>query len=362
MNFVEAVVDKLRDALELMKKLESSWEHLQYNSDTLKDDIEDACSDQIAVVGQRKNRLCFEVDLLVSEPKRRIQSDLAKLNHYQSSLRSLFQLYNAGKLNDENAFSCLQVFELPNVTIEVPQLLFAKTGQEELEKAARGFGCAKLHPPSALGDFVASETSLFSGECLKDSESNETWLLCDMRPTAPCQQKHCDRGISVLPPDNYSGEDEMVAASLPKSLSATSSSIEAVSVDEDEPAGTFHKLVEDHSKRNHMMDLEQDQSSWLLPNHGYSGKNELRQTKTFCETKTSDIKNEVANWPLIPKDCVTCEDDLVMSKTSNGNSEWLITSKAKPMPTSCSYTTTIREMFKPYFDHGNDSIWIANAL
>ncbi|XP_037291003.2 uncharacterized protein LOC119186573 isoform X4 [Rhipicephalus microplus] len=342
MNFVEAVVDKLRDALELMKKLESSWEHLQYNSDTLKDDIEDACSDQIAVVGQRKNRLCFEVDLLVSEPKRRIQSDLAKLNHYQSSLRSLFQLYNAGKLNDENAFSCLQVFELPNVTIEVPQLLFAKTGQEELEKAARGFGCAKLHPPSALGDFVASETSLFSGECLKDSESNETWLLCDM--------------------DNYSGEDEMVAASLPKSLSATSSSIEAVSVDEDEPAGTFHKLVEDHSKRNHMMDLEQDQSSWLLPNHGYSGKNELRQTKTFCETKTSDIKNEVANWPLIPKDCVTCEDDLVMSKTSNGNSEWLITSKAKPMPTSCSYTTTIREMFKPYFDHGNDSIWIANAL
>nr|XP_037291053.1 uncharacterized protein LOC119186679 [Rhipicephalus microplus] len=61
MNFVEAVVDKLRDALELMKKLESSWEHLQYNSDTLKDDIEDACSDQIAVVGQRKNRLCFEV-------------------------------------------------------------------------------------------------------------------------------------------------------------------------------------------------------------------------------------------------------------------------------------------------------------
>lgn len=344
MDFRETVEKKMLKAQELVNEIETSWKCLQSNCETLKDDIDAACNQQIAAVCQRKDQLCHQVELLAAEQERQLQADLAKLHQYQGSLLSVLQLYAAGTLkNDENAFTCLQALELPNVTTGVPQLHFAKTGEKELEKAVRGFGCAKLHRACALvGNFRESQTSLFSGECSKVLESNEPWLLCDM--------------------DNCSGEDEVVAASLPKSLSATSSSIEAVSMDEDDTAGTFHKLVEDHPKGNAMVDLEQDQSSWLLPNNEYTGKSELlKLTRTFSEMKTSDIQNEETNWLLLPKDFVTCKNDLVMSKTSDVNSEWLFTSKVSPMLTSWSYTTKIREMFKPYFDHRNNSIWVANA-
>lgn len=344
MDFVATVQKKVHKAQELIIEIEKSRKHLQNNCETLKDDIDAACNQQIAAVCQRKDQLCHQVELLAAEQERQLQSDLAKLHQYQGSLLSMLQLYAAGTLkNDSNAFTCLQDLELPTVTTGVPQLHFAKTGEKELEMAVRDFGCAKLHHVCApFGNFKDSQTSLFSGECAKVSDSNEPWLLCDM--------------------DNCSGEDEVVAASLPKSLSATSSSIEAVSMDEDDTSGAFHKLVEDHPKGNHMVDLMQDQSSWLLPNNEYTGKNELfKLTTSFSEMKTSDFKNEETNWLLLPKDFVTCKNDLVMSKTSDVNSEWLCASKVSPMLTSWSYTTKIRDMFKPYFDHRNDSIWIANA-
>ncbi|XP_075548188.1 uncharacterized protein LOC142582395 isoform X1 [Dermacentor variabilis] len=356
MDFVETVQKKVHKAQELINEIETSRKCLQNNCETmcpgsiqqglhavedLKDDIDTACNQQIAAVCQRKDQLCHQVELLAAEQEGQLQSDLAKLHQYQGSLLSVLQLYAAGTLkNDSNAFTCLQDLELPNVTTAVPQLHFAKTGEKELEKAVRGFGCAKLHHVNApVGNFKDSQTSLFSGECAKVSDSNEPWLLCDM--------------------DNCSGEDEVVAASLPKSLSATSSSIEAVSMDEDDTPGTFHKLVEDHPKCNRVV---QDQSSWLLPNNEYIGKNELfKLTRTFSEMKTSDIRNEEINWLLLPKDFVTCKSDLVMSNTSDVNSEWLCASKVSPMLTSWSYTTKIRDMFKPYFDHRNNSIWIASA-
>lgn len=341
MDFIETVEKKMLKAQDLINEIETSWKCLQNNCETLKDDIDAACNQQIAAVCQRKDQLCHQVELLVAEQERQLQSDLAKLHQYQGSLLSVLQLYAAGTLkNDGNAFTCLQDLELPSVMTGVPQLHFAKTGEKELEEAVRRFGCAKLQRAGALVDnFKDVQTSHLGGECAKAPESNEPWLLCDM--------------------DNCSGEDEVVAASLPKSLSATSSSIEAVSLDEDDTPGTFHKLTEDHPN---VVDLEQDPSPWLLPNNEYIGKSELlKLTKTFCEMKTSDIRNEETNWLLLPKDFATCKNDLVMSKTSNVNSEWLFTGKVSPMLTSWSYTTKIREMFKPYFDHRNNGIWVANA-
>ncbi|XP_077505034.1 uncharacterized protein LOC144114894 [Amblyomma americanum] len=336
MDFTETVRKKVQKAQELIDGIETSRRCLQKNCETLRDDVDMACNQQIATICHRKDQLWRQIDLLTAEQERQLESDLARLHQYQGSLLSLLQLYTAGTLkNDCNAFACLQDLELPNVTTVLPQLHFSKTGETELEQAARRFGSAKLQHACMPG--------MSCKEPAKGSDSNESWLLCDM--------------------DNCSGEDEVVAASLPKSLSATSSSIEAVSLDEEDTPGTFSKLAADHPKSSHITDVQQDQSPWLLASSGYVGNSEIfKLTRALSEISTTDTKNheevDKANWLLLPRDSVACRNDSLISMTSD-NSEWLLSGKASPMLTTRSYTMKIRDMFKPYFDHGNNSIWVA---
>lgn len=72
---------------------------------------------------------------------------------------------------------------------------------------------------------------------------NQIKALSRLASASHVKAANCYLFYILLWQDNCSGEDEVVAASLPKSLSATSSSIEAVSMDEDDTPGTFHKLV-----------------------------------------------------------------------------------------------------------------------
>uniref|UniRef100_G3MKS7 Uncharacterized protein n=1 Tax=Amblyomma maculatum TaxID=34609 RepID=G3MKS7_AMBMU len=328
MDFAETVQKKVQKAQELIDEIETSRRCLQKNCETLRDDVDTACNQQIATICHRKDQLWRQVDMLTAEQERQLESDLARLHQYQGSLLSLLQLYTAGTLkNDFNAFSCLQALELPNVTTVVPQLHFSKMGETELEQAVKRFGSAKLQHACMPG----------YKDTPKGSDSNESWLLCDV--------------------DNCSGEDEVVAASLPKSLSATSSSIEAVSMDEDDAPVVLGKLAIDHPKGSRIANIEHDQSPWLLGSSGYVGNGELlKLTKALSEISTTDTGNheEVnkTDWLLLPRDSVT-------SKTSDANSEWLLSGKASPIPTTRSYIMKIRDMFKPYFDHGNDSLWVA---
>lgn len=336
MEFVETIEKKVQKAQELIDEIETSRRCLQKNCETLRDDVDTACNQQIATICHRKDQLWRQVDLLAAEQEKQLESDLARLHQYQGSLLSLLQLYTAGTLkNDCNAYSCLQDLELPRVTTMVPQLHFSKTGETELEQAVRRFGSAKLQHACMPG--------MSYKEPLKGSDSNESWLLCDM--------------------DNCSGEDEVVADSLPKSLSATSSSIEAVSMDEEDAPGIFSKAA-DHPKGSRVADVDQDQSPWLLGSSGYVGNSELlKLTKALSEVSTTDTRNSEdvnwTNWILLPSDSVACRDDSATSKASDINSEWLLCGKASPMRTTRSYTMKIRDMFKPYFDHGNNSIWVA---
>lgn len=346
MDFTETLQKKVHKAQELINEIEMTRRCLQKNCETLKDDVDIACNQQIAAVCQRKDHLWRQVDLLAAEQERQLQSDLARLHQYQGSLLSLLQLYTAGTLkNDCNAFSCLQDLELPNVNTTVPQLQFAKTGDTELERAVRGFGCAQLQCVCAPGVHLEdSHSTLGSGEPPKGSDSNESWLLCDL--------------------ENCSGED--VAASLPKSLSATSSSIEAVSMDEEDVSGTLNRLTAGHLKCSHTLDLDQDQSPWLLPASSELGGNSdiVKLTKALSEISTMDTRNEEVHetsWLLLPRESVACRNDSATSNTPDTNSEWLFTGKARPMLTSWSYTMKIKDMFKPYFDHGNNSIWVAHG-
>lgn len=356
MDFTETLKGQVHKAQKLINELETIRRCLQENCERLKGDVDIACNQQIASICQRKDQLCRQVDLLAAEQESQLQIDLARLHQYQGSLISLLQLYSAGTLkNDGSADTCLQDLELPNVGTTVPQLHFSKTGAAELEQAVWGFGSARVQPVGtpAVG-LKDSHSSRGSEAPRKGSDSTESWLRCE-GSESNASWLLCDM-------ENGSGEDEVVATSLPKSLSATSSSIEAVSMDEEDASGTLNRLTSD-PKSSHTL----DQSPWLLPtSSGHEENSELfKLTKALSEIGTTDRKNSgedhKANWLLLPKDTVATKNESVTSKTSDTNSKWLFVSKAKPMLSGWSYATKIRDMFKPYFDHGNNSIWVARG-
>lgn len=355
MDFTETLKGHIQKAQEIINEIETIRRNLQENCERLKDDVDIACNQQIASICQRKDQLYRQAEFLAAEQERLLQADLARLHQYQGSVRSLLQLYSAGTLkNDGNDLTCLKDLELPNVSTTVPHLEFAKTGEAELEQAVCGFGRAHLQKPVGLKD---GHTSSGTGATSKGSEgseswlrgegseSNDSWLLCDM--------------------EIGNGEDEIVATSLPKSLSsATSSSIEAVSMDEEDACGTLNRLTADPKSS-----CSPDPSPWLLSSTG--GYDKIARldklAKALNEIVTTDRKNtekeaEEPNWLLVPKDTVAAKkNDVVASKTSETNSKWLLISKAKPLATGWSYATKIKDMFKPYFDHGNNSMWVARG-
>ncbi|XP_077534178.1 uncharacterized protein LOC144146105 [Haemaphysalis longicornis] len=352
MDFTETLKGQVQKAQQIINEIEAIRRNLQENCERLKDDVDIACNQQITSICQRKDQLYRQAEFLAAEQERLLQADLARLHQYQGSVLSLLQLYSAGTLKDDGKdLTCLKDLELPRVSTTVPQLEFAKTGAAELEQAVCGFGRAHLQEPVRLKD---GQTSSGSGAASKGSDGTESWLRCEGSDSNDSWLL-CDMEIG-------NGEDEIVATSLPKSLSsATSSSIEAVSMDEEDVCGTLNRLTADPKSSR-----SPDSSPWLLSSTGGYDRNTRldKLAKALSEIVTTDCKNteeeaEEPNWLLAPKDTVAAKNDVVASKTSDINSKWLFVSKAKPLATS--YATKIKDMFKPYFDHGNNSMWVARG-
>lgn len=322
----------------MIKEVQRHKKCLEDNSASVKLVIEQSLEQKTASLNQRRVELYQRVDSMVSPLLIRYQQDLASLHQYQGSLLSLQQLYTSGKLHgNTDATSLLRDLMVPKVNVAVQRLEFASTGEPELTEPLWAFGRTDQQQERSSITNGEEEDHSYINPYGEQNYINHSWLL---RSTSPSE-------------DDF----EVVSPCMPKSSSATSSSIEAVSMDEDEP--------EQIRKMHNPQMCMQDDVKWLLPaSCRRTAMDDISLlTADLGEMRTSAPRfgsSKIADWLLLPRESNSvCTKSSVVT-TEENFSQWILASRKFKRPAGENfYAAQVRDMFRCYFEHADVATWVA---
>ncbi|CAN7993874.1 unnamed protein product [Ixodes hexagonus] len=383
MDFGEVVERKIFQAESLIREIQGCRRSLEENAATVKKEIETSFEQQAVYLRQRGVQLCRQVEVLASHQESRFQLDLAKLHQFMGSMRSLLQLHASGKLTDTDPTHLAYQINMPQVSVTMQRVQFANSGELQLSEAVRNFGGAELQCGRLPSLDVAEEDY---GDISHHVLHKDLHHMLQRDPDLP--GKLAGQGAaSHLPPsdrrwllnymDSDSTEDdfELVPSHFPKSSSGASSSIEAVSMDEavddivvmgcGEMQGGLGRLTLEDKKE----ELHEDMSKWLYPavtrGPAVESKKEsvaalTRDFEGLCADSPASSSKESC-WLFVPKGSAAWVEPQPPKSMPKDQYEWLLDRKCKPVAASSLFATTIKEMFRPYFLHTDNSRWIAKG-
>lgn len=383
MDFGNVVERKIFQAESLIREIQGCRKSLEENAATVKKEIELSFEQQAVYLRQRGIQLCRQVEVLTSHQESRFQLDLAKLHQFMGSMRSLLQLHTSGRLTDTDPTHLAYQISMPQVSVTMQRVQFANSGELQLSEAMRNFGgtelqCGRL--PSL--DVAEEDYGDISHHVLhkdlhnvlhRDFDHSGKPGFQESSLGSPSRLPSTDQRWLLGCMDNDSAEDdfELVPSHIPKSSSAASSSIEAVSMDEavDDVVAIEYGEMQGGVGKLTLEDNKEDMSKWLYPAVTKRSAAELKKESVSALTKDFEglcTNNPVVNskescWLFVPKGSAAWVEPQPPKPTSKDQSDWLLDGKCKPAAVGSLFATTIRDMFRPYFVHTDNSIWIAKG-
>lgn len=384
MEFGEVVERKIFEAESLIREIQGCRRSLEENAATVKKEIETSFEQQAVYLRQRGVQLCRQVEVLASHQESRFQLDLAKLHQFMGSMRSLLQLHASGRLTDADPTKLAYQISMPQVSLTMQRVQFANSGELQLAEAVRNFGGAELQCGRLPSLDVAEEDyGDISHHVLHKDLHNVLQRDLEHAGRPGCLQGPHLGSTPLLPSsdrrwllgymDSDSTEDdfELVSAHIPKSSSAASSSIEAVSMDEavDDVVVMGYGEIQGGVDKLTLEDNKEDMSKWLCPTVARGPTVESKKesvsalTRDFEELCTDRPASNFREscWLLVPKGSAAWVEPRPTKLASKDQSEWLLDGKCKPVAVGSLLAMSIKEMFRPYFVHTDNSTWIAKG-
>ncbi|XP_064457101.1 uncharacterized protein LOC135367935 isoform X2 [Ornithodoros turicata] len=395
---------RLSQTERLIKDILNCRKSVKENSAVVKEQIHSAFSDAVCSLEQRKLQLSRQVDVLVSHQENRLHVDLAKLYQCQGQLRSLMKLLEDRQLRFD--LDIYRIPEIPSVGTKVHELKFNCIEDQLLRYGTNALGHIEVNGRLPSLDLEEEDYGDLSHHILHKDLSAEDIQKSSM----------CDPWLLYHTSDYTSDEGfEVVGACLPKSLSATSSSIEAVSMDEDDGSEKHAKsLVKPYDSPSEGVSKDlpmtsphfnEDTSFWLLHSStncpaAPSGPrvNRISKEDSLCDKDSSlyllhsslrdlslkesdscisivsdSTNSDELSWLLASKSgslyassgcstvcSETANQDITGADASQDDRKWLLATRSSRTGTDY-YSMKVREMFSAYFDHADYTSWIMNG-